>query len=376
LPTCARTTADNRRCTHPVADGRSDCGRHPSAAAPRIAGGAADVPSPDPFDGHEPLPPGVWPDVGPDETMRGGLLGVHVGDSLGATTEFNSRERAAAAFPDDPAKVDIVGGGVFGWRPGDATDDSDLTKAVDDAYATSGPDADHDQVVRAAADNMAAWYRKGPRDIGGATAEGLSTYVRTGDPHTCGATRESSQGNGSLMRTLPVALAHPNDPDRREADARAISAVTHATRPCQDACVAYTDLAADIATRRVSNPAQLDARLEQLADDDRLDPSVRQAIRDGIDLDHISDLPRGQDGSGWVNYSLIVSVWAVRQRRPAPAVLLDVVRHGGDADTNGAIAGGLLGVRDGAGAWPERWRDTLQHGRQFDASGSRYAHKG
>jgi hypothetical protein len=106
------------------------------------------------------------------DRVAGGLLGVHAGDALGATVEFSSWASIRDRYPD--GLRDIVGGGPFGWSPGDATDDTDLTRAVLLAYLAPG-----DDVVRAAADNMVAWLRGDwpgrrpgtePRDIGGATA--------------------------------------------------------------------------------------------------------------------------------------------------------------------------------------------------------------
>src|SRR5689334_25403398 len=114
--------------------------------------------------------------------IAGGLLGVHAGDSLGATVEFSSWAAVRASHPDGVR--DIVGGGPFNWPPGHATDDTDLTRAVLLAYLDPG-----DDVVRTAADRMLDWFdgnwpgrRPGspPVDIGGATSWGLRKYRRTG----------------------------------------------------------------------------------------------------------------------------------------------------------------------------------------------------
>ena len=59
--------------------------------------------------------------------------------------------------------------------------------------------------------------------------------------------------------------------------------------------------------------------------------------------------------------TLQVGVWALLQRRPLEDVLVEVVNLGGDADTTGAVAGGLLGVRDGVAAIPRRWADALEY---------------
>lgn len=358
---CSAPTVDDGQCTQKLGR-RGRCPVHGDRGTGSVSahdqGDAAASAAGDPLPGDA----SVWAREQTHAHMEGALLGVHVGDSLGATAEFKSRALAATLYPGSVDEVDIVGGGAFGWRPGDATDDTDLTLAVNDAYLTLGLEADSDAIVRHAADQMLAWRRRGPRDIGGATSRGLSRYGQTRDPYTSGVADESGQGNGSLMRTMPVALARADDPELRRHEAAAISGVTHGHPNCKDACIAYCDLAADLSTGRVQGPDAIDRRLEQLIDDDTLTPDVRAAIRRGMQLEHISDLPTAQDGSGWVLYSLTVSVWAVRERRPAPEVLLDVVKHGGDADTNGAIAGGLLGVRDGAGVWPDRWLQTIREG--------------
>jgi ADP-ribosylglycohydrolase len=96
---------------------------------------------------------------------------------------------------------------------------------------------------------------------------------------------------------------------------------------------------------------------------------VVTAISAGRDL-RIAELARtGADGgSGFVLDSLRLSVAAVLDRRPLPEVLVDVVRLGYDTDTNAAIAGGLLGIRDGATALPDRWVTRLQFAAEFSAA--------
>lgn len=85
------------------------------------------------------------------DRIAGGLLGVHAGDALGATVEFSSWESIRQRYPDGVR--DIVGGGPLGWPPGNATDDTDLTRAVLLAYLQP-----HGDVVRAAAEHMLEWW--------------------------------------------------------------------------------------------------------------------------------------------------------------------------------------------------------------------------
>jgi ADP-ribosylglycohydrolase len=299
------------------------------------------------------------------QKVAGGLLGVHAGDALGATVEFSSWASIRDRYPD--GLRDIVGGGPFGWAPGDATDDTDLTRAVLLAYLAPGGD-----VVRAAADNMVAWLRgdwpgrepgRQPRDIGAATRDGLLRYLETGT----GGAGVGRAGNGSLMRCIPTALA-VTDQDRRIAESMAISAVTHDDPRCTVACAAYNEIAAALLTGAAPQDAvaaghEAAGRLRQ--------PDVAEAIAYGRQLrpatlartgpTHLAD-----DAAGFVLDSLSLAVAAVLDPRPFADVVVDIVRIGNDTDTNAAIAGGLLGVRDGAAAIPAGWRTVLQFADEFE----------
>ncbi len=295
----------------------------------------------------------------------GVLLGVHVGDALGATTEFASRESARTAFASTVDDVDVVGGGVFGWAPGDPTDDTDLTLAVHRAYRDVGLDAHIDRLSHAAAEHMAAWFRTDPRDVGGATSRALTRFLSTHDASCSGETDERSQGNGSLMRTVAVALANLEDPIRRADHARAISAITHAHPVCLDACVAYCDLVAAMITSDVATAADAASAARDMAHAAIGRSDLHTDVTDALEraLSHDGDVGKvatvNGAAEGWVLTSLEVAVTAVTAARPAAEMLVEVVRLGGDADTNGAITGGLLGARDGSDAWPGRWIDRL-----------------
>jgi ADP-ribosylglycohydrolase len=305
------------------------------------------------------------------DTIAGGLLGVHAGDSLGATVEFKAWSEIRAQYPDGVRE--IVGGGPFNWPPGHATDDTDLTRAVLLAYLEPGAD-----LVRTAADHMVDWYEgawpgrkpgQRPADIGNATAWGLRKYLRTGDPRDAGAGRGKA-GNGSLMRCVPTALA-VKDRDRRVRESMEISAITHDDERCTVACAAYNEVAAallagaspsDAVTEGRDTAAGLDAPVvaDAIESGRALRPAVLAASGPG------EAFPGG--AGGYVLESLTLAVAAVLDPRPYPDVVIDVVRVGRDTDTNGAIAGGLLGIRDGAAAIPSAWVAKLQFADEFTAA--------
>jgi len=301
------------------------------------------------------------------DRVAGALLGVHAGDSLGATVEFDSWEYINFRYPNGIRE--IVGGGVFEWAPGQATDDTDLTRAVLLACLDPGQ-----EIVITAARNMLDWYEgrwpgrkpgSHPRDIGGATAAGLVAFKRSGDPSTSGA-GDGRAGNGSLMRCIPTALAVA-DRDERIDHSMRISAITHNDRRCTTACAAYNEIVAAL----IEGTSAADAvAIGKAIAIELAAPDVADSISHGAQLDPAVLAATGQtqlpdDGSGFVLDSLTLGVAALLDSRPLADVLIDIVRLGNDSDTNAAIAGGLLGARDGVDAIPEQWVSTLQFRDEF-----------
>ena len=304
------------------------------------------------------------------DRCRGALLGVHAGDALGAAVEFSTAEEIRERYPDGLQQ--IVGGGPFHWPPGHAIDDTDLTRAVVLAYLDPGSD-----VVSAAAEQMLAWLEgrwpgravgQPPRDIGGATLTGLTRYRETRDPRAAGA-GPGQAGNGSLMRCIPTALA-VRDRQRRIADSIAISATTHDDPWCTASCAAYNEMVAAVLDGADPTGA-VDAGLATATELGTVE--VVDAIRYGRQLPLAGVAVTGQaylrgDGAGLVLDSLTLAVAAVLDTRGLKDVLVDVVRLGRDTDTNAAIAGGLLGARDGATAIPTSWTSRLQFAAEFTAA--------
>ncbi|SQD94787.1 putative ADP-ribosyl-(dinitrogen reductase) hydrolase [Parafrankia sp. Ea1.12] len=174
----------------------------------------------------------------PQQRVHGALLGLAAGDALGATLEFMPPEEIRRRHG---VHTEITGGGAFGWRPGQGTDDTDLTIAVARAYADG-------YQLGAVTEHFLRWYRGRPRDIGGMTAASLGRIADGEEPLAAGAAATAAArgggagagaGNGSLMRALPTGLARSH-PDRCAREAAEISAVTHADPRCVHACVAYT----------------------------------------------------------------------------------------------------------------------------------------
>lgn len=306
----------------------------------------------------------------------GALLGVHAGDSLGASLEFKSHAAIAKQYPD--GLREIIGGGPFNWPAGHATDDTDLTRAVLLAYRDLHADGGAGQsVAHRAADHMLSWFQghwpdrtpgQLPVDVGGATHIGLLKYAETRDPAQAGA-GVGSAGNGSLMRCIPTALFQTS-PSLITADSILISRITHDDERCTVSCAAYNAIVRKLIDG-ASPAAAVDAGEEVALELEGSDGTIVAAIRRGRSLDLAQTASRGPPSdlkgkcAGYVVETLVLAIAAVLDPRSFEDVLVDVIRVGKDTDTNGAVAGGLLGARDGMEAIPQRWREKLQFADEF-----------
>jgi ADP-ribosylglycohydrolase len=265
----------------------------------------------------------------------------------------------------------MVGGGAFGWEPGEWTDDTSMALAIAEVAAT-GADLRGEEALDAIARRWHEWSQRA-KDVGVQTRSVLSRAGRHGI--SAQTAREESAalhrltgrtaGNGSLMRTAPVALAHLDDEAALVEAARAVSELTHWDAEAADACVLWC-----CAIRHAILTGALDARigLQHI-------PSERRGLwATRLDVGEASQ-PSDFKNNGWVVEALqgawsAITITPVPQDDPAQGVFradhlrlaLDTaVRGGGDTDTVAAIAGGLLGAAYGASAVPAEWRRVL-HG--------------
>jgi len=286
------------------------------------------------------------------------------GDALGAGYEFGP------PLGSDRA-VGMIGGGGFGWAPGEWTDDTSMAVAIAEVTADGGSLRDEaalDMIARRWAD----WARSAP-DVGVQTR---SVLASAGSQPSAGMLAEAasahhartgrSGGNGSLMRTAPVALAFLHDPGGLDGAARAVSALTHHDPEAGEACALWC---------RAIRHAVLHGTFDRLRRAAVSLPAGRAAVWTAR-LDQAERYPPEHfDRNGWVVQAM-QAAWSAIIRTPVPGhdphagsfaaqhfqhALEAAVRGGGDTETVAAIGGGLLGARWGASAVPLAWRRIL-HG--------------
>jgi len=284
-----------------------------------------------------------------NDRTAGVLVGLAAGDALGAAYEFGP------AF-DGP--VEMKGGGPFDWEPGEWTDDTQMAICIADQAATGDFDLD------AVGDRFIEWLHQAT-DVGNQTRAVLSGADGGADLPGIAAERfrqspDHSAGNGSLMRTGPVALPYLGDRDRIAEAAAAVSALTHADPLAVDACVLW-NLAIDRAIAAAEVPEIRDG-LDHL-------PADRRDRWASIIAD-AEDLPQGVFTPNGFVVTAFQAAWSSIVHTPVPddvpalhlrRALENAVRIGGDTDTVAAIAGSLLGAIHGSTAVPLGWRAAM-HG--------------
>lgn len=279
----------------------------------------------------------------------GAVLGAAAGDALGVPYEFGTRPFEAPA--------QMLGGGLGGLAPGQWSDDTEMA-AVILRVAASGADLRGEEALEQVAQGFLGWYRDDPPDVGIQTRQLLSEAARLPGPAAPALRRLGAElhertgrtaGNGSLMRTSPVVLAHLGDPAAIADAARAVSTLTHHDPVAGDACVLWC-LAIDHAVRT----GELDVR----ASLSYVDAAYWSPLLDEAERHEPSHWSRT---NGWVVAALQGAWSAVSRADSLPDGLQRAVAGGGDTDTVAAIAGALLGARFGGSNVPFAWRRLL-HG--------------
>ncbi|HOX46186.1 MAG TPA: ADP-ribosylglycohydrolase family protein [Myxococcota bacterium] len=296
------------------------------------------------------------------ERGRGAWLGLAVGDALGAPVEFLTAEAVAARHG---RLREMVAGGV--WRKGEWTDDTALAIAAAHAYGQPGGPG---FALEAAGQAMLRWFASEPKDVGNLTRLALGLMARGGLPAAeAGAEaarrRPGSAGNGSLMRAAPTGLVRQPGDARLAEESRALSRVTHADSRCTEACVAFNAALSALVHAGAGPRVALASAREAVAG---LQPEV-EAVVAGV----LAGAPplHARGSIGFVLLCLEVGLTALRDAPSFEQGLVEVVNLGGDSDTNGAVAGALLGARFGLAAIPARWLDALLGRDELEAAWAR-----
>ena len=299
-----------------------------------------------------------------------GLMGLCVGDALGVPVEFTSRaERVKSPV------TTMQGYGTWNQPPGTWSDDSSLSFCLAECLCRG-------YSLDAIANSFWRWYKEAywtPRgdvfDIGQTTHTAIMRLKQGVVPHQAGGKVENSNGNGSLMRILPMAYCHRNlTLSELLARVHDVSAITHAHARSQMACGIYISIAVALL-----EGADLQRAYLQALQDIQTIYSVREFL---LEKPHFGRIFSGEiakvpveeiNSGGYVIDTLESSLWCLLNSSSYSEAVLKAVNLGGDTDTTAAVTGGLAGIYYGVENIPKQWMNQIARRQDIIYLAERFA---
>jgi ADP-ribosyl-[dinitrogen reductase] hydrolase len=292
-----------------------------------------------------------------ENRLKGGIIGSAVGDALGVPVEFKSR----SYLMQNPV-TEMIGQGTYNQLPGTWSDDSSMTFCTMESLC-NGYD------LKNIADNFVKWRYESfwtpygiVFDIGISTANAIVKYKNSQDPKKSGNYNERSNGNGSLMRILPLAFYFKDETTSKRFQAiKDVSSITHSHIRSVIACFIYVELAIQLLNGMDKFSAY--KKTIQIAKD-----YLNNTHLSHYELRHFDKVLSGSiqsldqnsiSSSGYVLDSLEASIWVLLTTNSFKDAVLKAVNLGTDSDTTAAITGGIAGIHYGFEAIPETWVNKL-----------------
>lgn len=289
--------------------------------------------------------------------IKGALFGLSVGDALGVPVEFKTREYLES-FPIKG----ITGYGCWNQPPGTWSDDSSLAFCLAESL-TKGYELDD------IASNFVKWYQHGYWgahhklfDVGGATRYAIERLIKGTSPTVSGGLLEEDNGNGSLMRILPLVFYIKDMPlEQRYEKIKEVSSITHGHFRSVFSCFIYMEIAIRILNGEQANDAVEGARqqVKAFAIKNEFDSSQVNLFYKVLDRDTKSIHESAIFSGGYVLQTLEASVWCLLNTDNYKDAVLKAVNLGGDTDTTACVTGGLAGLLYGYNSIPQEWIDAL-----------------
>lgn len=289
--------------------------------------------------------------------IKDALFGLAVGDALGVPVEFKSRE----TIRQNPV-TDIIGYGTYNLPAGTWSDDSSLAFCLAEALT-------QDFNLSTISDNFQKWLFQNywtplghVFDVGVTTRQAIYNLSTGTRPDLAGGFDEDENGNGSLMRILPLLFYIKDKPiEQRYQITKAVSSITHGHIRSVIACFYYLEFAKGLLNRE--DKFSIYRNLKTGIADYLLSLSINPdevKLFDRLLKQDIQDLPEGQiRSSGYVLHTLEAGIWCLLTTDTYRDAVLKAVNLGQDTDTTGAVTGGLAGLLYGFNEIPPHWLAQL-----------------
>lgn len=285
-----------------------------------------------------------------------GLMGLCVGDALGVPVEFEGRTKLVQS-----PVLTMRGYGTHNQPPGTWSDDSSLTFCLAECLCKGFS-------LEAIASSFCRWYREGywtPYDkvfsVGRTTGEAIRHLEQGVSPLKAGGTDENSNGNGSLMRILPLAFDHQTLTLSELLErVHQVSCITHAHLRSQIACGIYISIAVCLLQGWEPESAYLQGIQNVKEIYMQVPYSSQISYFERVMTGEIANLPIDSiASSGYVVHTLEASLWCLLNTSSYADAVLQAVNLGEDTDTTAAVTGGLAGIYYGIENIPQEWIEQI-----------------
>nr|WP_229335420.1 ADP-ribosylglycohydrolase family protein [Flavobacterium sp. ALJ2] len=293
------------------------------------------------------------------------MFGLAVGDALGVPVEFYSR----SSLKENPVS-EMIGYGTHYQPLGTWSDDSSLVFCLAESLCN---DFDLSDIAR----NFVKWYNAElwtPHgkvfDIGIATRNAIHNIAKGHQPELCGGFEEKDNGNGSLMRILPLVfyLKGEEDIEVIYQKVKEVSSITHAHFRSVFACFIYVVYCLEVLNDSMKEDAYKNMQniISAFLSDKKINP-VEIELFDRVLKNNIADYSENEiHSSGYVLHSLEASLWCFLNWNTYEGTVLKAVNLGGDTDTTASITGGLAGIYYGIDNIPQKWISALVRKNDID----------
>lgn len=294
-----------------------------------------------------------------------GIMGLAVADALGVPVEFNSRNELTR-YP----VMGMRSFGTYNQPKGTWSDDTSLTLCLAESLTKT---LDYDNIMK----NFINWFDKGDYtahgdvfDIGNTTKESLIRYTKGISPLKCGGNNENDNGNGSLMRILPLIFYLQSEfglnfKDNKEGEIfdiiHNISSLTHRHKRSHIACGIYIFIASKLLTgkdKEIAVDSGVHDALEYYKKQEEYQIELSYFNRIGS-KDFKNVLAHDIKSSGYVIDTLEAAIWCLLNTDDYKSCVLEAVNLGDDTDTVAAVAGGLAGILYGYKSIPNDWLEAI-----------------
>ncbi|HSG27887.1 MAG TPA: ADP-ribosylglycohydrolase family protein [Candidatus Krumholzibacterium sp.] len=308
-----------------------------------------------------------------NDRIRGIVYGQAIGDALGLGTEFLTKAEVKEYYPRGLTDYDLIIQDRHRkrWKEGAWTDDTDQMLCILDSLLEKGGVDVQDIATR-----LYRWVASGGKGVGETVYSVISSPGFLEDPHSVAESvwersgRESA-ANGGIMRTSILGIWRFQDPQTVRENASAVCKITHFDPRCEGSCVTYC-----LTLSSLLNDWHDDQRLIEAAYDiaRSYDPRITEYLDKAQDSLEALQLDEGLDNSaqslGCIGYTLKAlgsAFWALKHAASFEDGLLSIIHEGGDADSNGAVAGAMLGARFGFSEIPPRLVSNLRDRKKLDS---------